>query len=100
MFTYVEANPSAARMFVLMSHARRPGTPESVRRRALATDQVEVSAGVIAQGQREGVFRDGDPLALSNTYWWSIQGVMEHIASSPEAGLPNPEWLVDIIRNH
>ena len=100
LFAHVEANPAAARMFVLMSQARRPGTPESVRELALTTDQVEVSADVIARGQREGVFREGNPLALSNAYWWSIQGVMEHVAGDPEADLPDPEWLVDIIRRH
>lgn len=100
MFAYLREHPSAARLFMLMRQARRPGTPASVRELALSTDQVEVSAEVIARGQREGVFRDGDALALSSAYWWSVQGVMEHFASNPEAGLPDPEWLVDIIRRH
>jgi len=38
------------------------------------------------------------PVALSNAYWCSIQGIAEQYAMHPEIPLPEAEWIVDIIK--
>jgi len=40
----------------------------------------------------------GDPLALSYCYWCSIQGIAEQYAAHPDMPLPDPNWVVDIVR--
>ena len=70
----------------------------SVRELALSVDQMQRSAEVIAEGQRAGLFRAGDPLQLSQTFWASVQGVMEQWAADPAMTPPNADWLMGILR--
>ena len=90
--------PWVCMMFVLMAQAQRPGIPEEIRQLALTVDQIRFSAGLIEQGQKLGTIREGDPLALSNAFWCSVQGIMEYHAAVPEMPLPEPEWILDILR--
>lgn len=90
--------PWVCRMFVLMAQAQRAGMPEEIREVALTVDQIRFSAEIIKQGQEAGVIRGGDPLALSNAFWCSVQGIMEYHAAVPEMPLPETDWILDIIR--
>lgn len=103
LFSYAKENPWVFHMFVLMAQARRSeGIPAQIREIAMQVDQVEQSARIIEEGQKQGYFRKGDPYALSFTFWSSVQGIMEQLAVSPallEQGiLPESDWLIDIIR--
>lgn len=103
LFTYAKEQPWVFRMFVLMSQARRSeGIPQHIRDIALSVNQVEQSAEIIKAGQQYGYFREGDPYALSFTFWSSVQGIMEQLAVSPETlengQLPETDWIIDIIR--
>ena len=99
LFTYMKQHPAVAKMFVLMAQAQRSeGTPDHIRQIALRVNTIEQFVPIIQWGQQEGSIRAGDPLALSNAFWCSIQGVAEHYASNPQIALPDPDWLVDIIR--
>lgn len=103
LFSYAKENPWVFHMFVLMAQARRSeGIPAQIREIAMHVDQVEQSAKLIEEGQKQGYFREGDPYTLSFTFWSSVQGIMEQLAVSPallEQGiLPETDWLIDIIR--
>ena len=98
LFSFTESEPWVPQMFVLMGRARRDGAPEAVRELALSVDQMQRSAEVIAEGQRAGLFRAGDPLQLSQTFWASVQGVMEQWAADPAMTPPNADWLMGILR--
>lgn len=99
LFEYSRKQPWVFNMFVLIAQARRSSaTPPEIKEFAMSVDQVERSAQIIRLGQQSGVFRDGDPLALSSAFWCSVQGVMEQTAAQPDTPLPDPEWLIDIIR--
>lgn len=101
LFAYVKEQPWVGWMFVLMAQAWRGyGTPEHIRELARQVDQVEQSARIIAKGQEEGYFREGDPYALSNTFWCSVQGIMEKSAVMPDMPLPNTEWLLGILMDN
>lgn len=98
LFAYTKEQPWVIWMFVLMFQARRgEGVPEHIRELAMQVDQAEQSAKIIAQGQKEGYFRDGDAYALSCAFWSSVQGIMEQLAVTPDMPLPKSEWLVDIL---
>lgn len=102
LFRYAKEQPWVFYMFVLMSQARRSeGIPQHIREIALSVDQVEKSAEIIKAGQQYGYFREGDPYALSFTFWSCVQGIMEQLAVSPEmlekGQLPETDWIIDIL---
>ena len=99
MFSYAKEQPWVFQMFVLMSQARRPGMPEEARNIALSVNTIEQSAKIIKKGQKEGVFKKGDPVLLSTVFWASVQGIMEEMAMNSELKTPDPEWVVGILYN-
>lgn len=103
LFQYVKEQPWVFYMFVLMAQARRSdGIPSHIKELAMSVNQIEQSAEIIAAGQKYGYFREGDPYALSFTFWSSVQGIMEQLAVSPEliekGQLPEADWIIDIIK--
>lgn len=99
LFRYMKQQPVMAKMFALMAEAQRSeATPEHIREIAMQVNTIERFVPIVEWGQKEGTIRPGDPGALSNAFWCSIQGIMEQYAASPGSGLPEPEWIVDIVR--
>lgn len=99
LFAIMKTQPYVAKMFVLMAQAQRSeGTPEVVRNIALQVDTINQFVPIVKQGQKDGSIRLGDALALSNAFWCSIQGISQQYAAHPEIELPNPEWIIDIVR--
>lgn len=98
---YISKEPFAAKLFVLMNRAQYDtALPEEIRNYYLMRQKdIEYSVMLIRQGQKEGSIRDGDPIALTTAFFMSIQGIAENIARNPEMPIPNPEWIVDIIRS-
>lgn len=99
LFMYMRQQPYVAKMFVLMADAQRSeGTPEHIREIAMQVNTIEQFVPIVEWGQKEGSIKQGDALALSNAFWCSIQGIAEQYAAHPEIGLPEAEWVVDIVR--
>lgn len=98
LFEYAAGQPWVCQMFVLMAQTwKSDGVPQHIKEIAMEMNQVEVSAKIIEQGQKEGYFREGNPLALSYAFWCSVQGLMEQFAVTPDMPLPEVEWLLDIL---
>lgn len=88
-----------SRMFLLMAQAMKSeGTPEGVKRIVSGFNMVGPAAELIKKGQELGEIREGDPVALSATFWGAVQGTAENLAIYPELPLPKTEWLLDILR--
>lgn len=90
-------------LFVIIGRIQHSeGVPPHIKEIAAGVDQIKQSAEVIAAGQEYGYFREGDPYLLAFTFWSSIQGIMERLASAPELAesgrLPETDWIIDIIR--
>ena len=98
LFDYVKKQPYVSNMFVLMSQARRAGMPEEVRKLAMSVQATENTARLIEKGQKDGIFRKGDPKLLSVCFWAAIQGVMEEMIINKELDPPDPEWLIAILK--
>jgi AcrR family transcriptional regulator len=99
LFSVMQNQPYIAKMFVLMAQAQRSeGTPKEIREIAMQVDTIEQFISIVEQGQKEGTIRPGDPRSLSMAYWCSIQGIAEQYAAHPEILLPEPKWIVDMIR--
>lgn len=99
LFAYMKQQPYIAKMFVLMADAQQSaGIPESIRAIAMQVNTIEQFVSIVEWGQKEGSIRQGNPLTLSSAFWCSIQGIAEQYAVHPEIGLPEAEWIVDIVR--
>lgn len=99
LFTYMRQQPYVAKMFVLMADAQRSeGTPEHIREIAMQVNTIEQFVPIVEWGQKEGSIKQGDALALSGAFWCSIQGIAEQYAAHPDMGLPDAQWIVDIVR--
>ncbi|MDE6700711.1 MAG: TetR/AcrR family transcriptional regulator, partial [Acetatifactor sp.] len=70
LFGYVGEQPWVFYMFVLMAQARRSeAVPLHVREIAMGVNQIEQSAKIIEEGQRQGYFREGNAHLLAFTFW-------------------------------
>lgn len=99
LFTMMKVQPYIAKVFVLMAQAQRSeGTPKEIREIALQVDTIERFIPIVEQGQKEGSIREGDARTLSIAFWCSIQGIAELYAVQPDLTLPEPKWIVDIVR--
>ncbi|MFA9466452.1 MAG: hypothetical protein ACERKN_19490 [Velocimicrobium sp.] len=84
---------------VMAAQAQRSeGTPKEIHKVAMQVDTIEQFVSIVEQGQMEGSIRQGDARTLSMAFWCSIQGIAEQYAAHPEMILPEPKWIVDIIR--
>ena len=100
LFERVEKMPFIAQMFVFMGHiVWAEDIPERIRKLAASVDTIVGSRSMVEEGQRDGSIRKGDAMALSNMYWCAVHGIMEQYAARPEIPLPEPKWLVDMLRN-
>lgn len=99
LFSYMRQQPVMAKLFVLMAEAQRnEGTPDHIRKIALQVNTIDQFVEIVRQGQQEGSIRTGDPKRISNAFWCSIQGIAERYATNQEIDLPEPDWIVDIVR--
>lgn len=89
----------AAKMFVLMGRVYySEGIPEEARAMAMDADFYRRFTPLVEKGQRTGDIRPGDPLALCTAFWRALQGGIEAHAITESLPLPEPEWILDIIR--
>lgn len=99
LFREMKANPFYAEVFVFMAQIfRGEGIPTKIKELAGSVNTIEGTVPIIAAGQKNGTIRKGNPAALSNLYWCSIQGIAEQYAAHPEIPLPEPEWITDMLK--
>lgn len=99
LFHYLDQHPFVAQMFLFMAHvAKAEDIPPHIREMAVSVDPIQDSCRKIKEGQADGSIRPGDPIALSNMYWCCIHGLMEQYSLNPDIPLPEPEWIVDMLR--
>ena len=99
LFGYIQENTWAAYFFVLMAEAQRNrGLPSKARELACSVNTIKAFVPLIKLGQEQGAIREGNPITLSNAFWSSIQGIAEQYVTHPEMELPEPCWILDIIK--
>jgi len=99
IFNSVKNDINVARMFILMPEAQRLGTPDRIRELALKINIIDSFVPIIIEGQKDGSIRLGDPLVLSNAFFRSVYAICEGYALNNSIDLPNPEYILDIIRS-
>ncbi|MDE6655478.1 MAG: TetR/AcrR family transcriptional regulator [Anaeroplasmataceae bacterium] len=100
ILNYITKEPFAAKLFVLMNRAQYDDViTDQLSKYSMRKQDIESSVKIIRQGQKEGSIREGNPIALATAFFMAIQGIAESIVRNPEMPVPNPEWIVDIIRS-
>ena len=100
-FRSLKTEPFVAKLFVFMKQTQyNAAAPESVKTLLTGYDITVLLIKKIKQGQRNGTIKEGDPLALALAFWKAVAGIAEHIALTPNAPIPESEWVVDILRNN
>jgi AcrR family transcriptional regulator len=100
LFKYAKEQPWTAKMFVLVQQAQnKDGTPQEAYAIAKKVNTIEYTVEIIRKGQENGTIKAGDPATLSKAFWYCIQGIMTQYAIDGSMPLPEPDWIVDVIRN-
>jgi len=101
LFQLIRSNPFFAKMFVFMGNAVYNAAHISQKAGELLAqhDIINQSVPLIEKGQELGEIRSGNPLALSISFWCSIQGIAEAIALNPDNPIPDEKWILDILKN-
>jgi TetR/AcrR family transcriptional regulator len=96
---YHMQDPGVTKMFVFMGQASmNDAVPQAVKDLLQQVTNVQATVPLIEAGQKQGIIKEGNPLALSMAFWCSIQGIAEELAVNPDTPCPEPSWVVDIIR--
>lgn len=90
--------PRSSLMFTFMARAeRQPGVSARADELLAGGDVFRVLVPVIEAGQRRGEIRPGDPRALALAFWSALQGLAEAVGVTPDAPLPEADWLLAIV---
>ena len=90
-------NPSRY-MFMLANQVLTlDALPPAVKAVSERSQSVELSVPLIAAGQRTGVFRAGDPEALSVAFWGMLQGIAEMLVWKPRAPIPPSDVIMCVL---
>lgn len=90
--------PESARVFLFMNQAQSlRGVSSRVDAMFEEHDLIRSTVPVFEEGQRQGVFRDGQPLQLAVAFWTSLQGLAEELAINPDFPVPPASWYLDLV---
>lgn len=99
VLTTLREDARSARMFVFMDQAlARPALVPEVEQLLLDLDVVRASVPAVEAGQRAGDFRAGSAQALAVLFWAALNGVAQEAHTDPSLDLPEPDWVVDVLR--
>ncbi len=86
-------------LYLLMNQPLPQDAINNDLQQKIRKDRVIVaSMPVIKNGQISGEIKFGDAGALAVAFWSAIQGTAEILAEQPDTPIPDPDWLVDILR--
>ena len=72
--------------------------PEEVRRLAESADALTPTVEMIKSGQKSGIFHKGDAETMARCFWCAVQGIMEQMAVDDGMKMPDPAWIVAILK--
>lgn len=99
MLLMLKEQPRTARMFVFMDYAAaHSGLVQEVDTIMADRDPVAQWALVVEAGQTRGQIRAGSAQALALVFWAALLGVAREAFSDPAVHLPEPDWLLDLLR--
>jgi len=99
LFQEIQKNSFTAKMFLLMGMAmQNSDIPSSVKHSLTQIRTVTVFSDIIRLGQEQDQMKKGNSHVLANTFLVCLVGLVRQYALDPTTPLPDPSWVVDIIR--
>lgn len=98
IFRQLQDNIFFARMFAFIDAALyTSGIPDNSKYLLERTNIGHQLIPLIVKGQEIGQFREGNPQALATAFFGAIQGIAQEKVHTPDATLPEVQWIMDII---
>jgi len=72
--------------------------PLAAKKMISRTKIIDASAALISAGQNKGEIKRGDPYALAVAFWGALQGIAEILVWSPGKPIPDPDYIVSLLR--
>jgi AcrR family transcriptional regulator len=86
-------------LFLLVNQIKTQSSiPPNAKKAVTSIDAIESSLPVIRKGQRAGTIKAGNPLGLAIAFWGAVQGIGETLGWYPDAPLPDPRHVLDILK--
>ncbi len=99
IFGALRESSFTAKMFLLMMQTiNSDSAPESVKQLVSDFDMVTPIIEVVKKGQATGQIREGNSYAIAVAFWGAVQGIAEYAALTPSMPLPEPEWIVQMLK--
>lgn len=96
---YFQVSPTMPKLFLLIRQAFY--ADYLTREMKAVVSQMNILdklVPIVKAGQKTGEIRKGDPKALALCYFSLIEGAAESAVCSPGAPLPDPGWIVDMLK--
>lgn len=91
--------PVPRHLYLLMSQPMPDDVVDKALLQKIKKDKIiQASLPLIKKGQTNGEIKPGDPTALASVFFGAIQGTAEVLAGQPATQIPEPDWLVAILR--
>ena len=96
----LQNNEFYAKMFVFIDDAQHTlGIPKKSAKLLQEHDIARQCIPIIAIGQEQGMFKEGNAHALCVAFFGAIQGIAQEKFRIQDTPMPKVEWLMDIICN-
>lgn len=93
----------ASQMYKLIrSAAKTDSLPDEIKNhiKTVFREFFQLNEQKIIAGQAQGTIKQGDSKALTMALFSCIDGVAESYLINPQMPLPEPSWIVDLIKKH
>ena len=91
-------HPRSAKYFILVAQTRICTRLTDEIREKIKKLDTNIFEKLITAGQASGIIRDGDPKSMAGLVFSIIQGIAQTYVCLPDIPLPNPIWIVDMLR--
>jgi AcrR family transcriptional regulator len=95
----IESYEDSSYYFLIVLHASVMEVPPEMER-LLGSSNVSVQSltRIIAEGQKAGEMREGDPLAMTIAFFAAIQGLAVYKLAMEGFRMPDPELLISMVK--
>lgn len=95
----IESYEDSAYYFLIVQHASVMEVPNEMQE-LISSSSVSVQSltRIVQQGQKTGEIRQGDPLAMTITFFAAIQGLAVYKLTMAGFKMPDPEILVNMMK--
>ncbi|NLT18313.1 MAG: TetR/AcrR family transcriptional regulator [Clostridiales bacterium] len=103
VFSNIQENFQSAQIYVLIKRAANSETtPKEIKKYILDNFRriFDINITKLILGQSKGQIKKGNPEAMVKLFWDCIDGIVSSYIMDTSRPLPEPEWIIDMLKNH